>query len=308
MPHSNNKQFPTITFYSSHLHHLTTTSNSGRWHDDEAVSKDGAPSAHSAPKSLFAGLEVHKIAHHGYDDPEQNISRLLKHQFSLALLSSVSNQELATSISTDLRVLSQQRSSKAPHPTNTLQQFAQWKATLLHKNLAVVRNTAVPIFLRRSAPTATRRRSSRFLANLAGQVHFLVYGLGSTNTRMSNTVHRFFSSASSILRSLTVVNLWPSCVNQIFHEACHIYIIVCSNIAAHRWYFRIKHFASLLDFELFCCTGAASYYNSAIGLSNTPFLFFAAWALCQCLLHALCVALRSSSLYMYFFKYRILLI
>ena len=29
MPHSNNKQFPTITFYSSHLHHLTTTSNLG---------------------------------------------------------------------------------------------------------------------------------------------------------------------------------------------------------------------------------------------------------------------------------------
>ena len=213
MPHSNNKQFPTITFYSSHLHHLTTTSTLGRWHDDEAVSKDGAPSAHSAPKSLFAGLEVHNIAHHGYDDPEQNISRLLKHQFSLALLSSVSHQELASSISTDLRVLSQQRSSKAPHPTNTLQQFAQWKATLLHKNLAVVRNTAVPIFLRRSAPTATRRRSSRFLANLAGQVHFLVYGLGSTNTRMSNKVHRFFSSASSILRSLTLLTLWPSCVN-----------------------------------------------------------------------------------------------
>ena len=52
MPHSNNKQFPTITFYSSHLHHFTTTSNLGRWHDDEAVSKDGAPSAHSAPKSI----------------------------------------------------------------------------------------------------------------------------------------------------------------------------------------------------------------------------------------------------------------
>ena len=112
MPHSNNKQFPTITFYSSHLHHLTTTSNLGRWHDDEAVSKDGAPSAHSAPKSLFAGLEVHKFAHHGYDDPEQNISRLLKHRFSLALLSLVSHQELASPISTDLRVLSQQRSSK----------------------------------------------------------------------------------------------------------------------------------------------------------------------------------------------------
>ena len=216
MPHSNNKQFPTITFYSSHLHHLTTTSHLGRWHDDEAVSKDGAPSAHSAPKSLFAGLEVHKIAHHGYDDPEQNISRLLKHQFSLALLSSVSHQELASSISTDLRVLSQQRSSKAPHPTNTLQQFAQWKATLLHKNLVAVRNAAVSFLLRRSAPTATRRRSSRFLANLAGQVHFLVYGLGSTNTRMSNTVHRFFSSASSILRSLTLLTLWPSCVNFFF--------------------------------------------------------------------------------------------
>ena len=120
-------------------------------------------------------------------------------------------------------------------------------------------------------------------------------------------VHRYFSSASSILRSLTVVNLWPSCV-QIFHESCHIYIIVRSNIAAlrstrlsqgkvfrhfghiyfdcllnrkeyghtYKWHFQIKHFASLLDFELFCCTGAASYYNSAIGLSNRPFLFFAA--------------------------------
>ena len=196
MPHSNNKQFPTITFYSSHFHHFTTTSNLGQWHDDEAVSKDGAPSAHSAPKSLFAGLEVHKIAHHGYDDPEQNISRLLKHQFSLALLSSVSNQELATSISTDLRVLSQQRSSKAPHPTNTLQQFAKWKATLLHKNLVAVRNAAVSFFLRRSAPTATRRRSSRFLANLAGQVHFLVYGLGSTTTRMSNK-HATYTSLSA---------------------------------------------------------------------------------------------------------------
>ena len=119
-----------------------------------------------------------------------------------------------------------------------------------------------------------------------------------------------------------------------FHEACHIYIIVRSNIAAlrstrlsqgkvfrhfghiyfdcllnrkeyghtYKWHFQIKHFASLLDFELFCCTGAASYYNSAIGLSNRPYLFFAAWALCQCLLHALCVALRSSSLYMYFFQ------
>ena len=202
--------------------------------------------------------------------------------------------------------MSQQRSSKAPHPTNTLQQFAQWKATLLHKNLAVVRNTAVPIFLRRSAPTATRRRSSRFLANLAGQVHFLVYGLGSTNTRMSNKVHRFFSSASSISRSLTLLTFGHHAL--IFHEACHIYIIVRSNIAAlrstrlsqgkvfrhfghiyfdcllnrkeyghtNKWHFQIIHFASLLDFELFCCTGAASYYNSALGLSNRPFLFFAA--------------------------------
>ena len=135
MPHSNNKQFPTITFYSSHLHHLTTTSHLGRWHDDEAVSKDGAPSAHSAPSLCLQDWKFTQIAHHGYDDPEQNISRLLKHQFSLALLSSVSHQELASSISTDLRVLSQQRSSKAPHPTITLQQFAQWKATLLHKKL-----------------------------------------------------------------------------------------------------------------------------------------------------------------------------
>ena len=78
-------------------------------------------------------------------------------------------------------------------------------------------------------------------------------------------------------------------------HCCTANYSIFPRVWTHKWYFQIKHFASLLDFELFCCTGAASYYNSAIGLSNRPFLFFAAWALCQCLLHALCVALRSSS-------------
>ena len=137
---------------------------------------------------LFAGLEVHKIAHQGYDDPEQNISRLLQHRFSLTLLSSVLPRELASSICMDLRVLSQQRQSKAPHPTNTLQQLVKWKTKLLHNDLVAVRNAAVTFFLRRSAPTATRRRSSRLLANLAGLVHFQAYGLGSKILRMSSTV------------------------------------------------------------------------------------------------------------------------
>ena len=39
--------------FSSHLHNfMATKSNFGHWHGDEAVSKDGAPSAHSAPKSI----------------------------------------------------------------------------------------------------------------------------------------------------------------------------------------------------------------------------------------------------------------
>ena len=71
-------------------------------------------------------------------------------------------------------------------------------------------------------------------------------------------------------------------------HCCTANYSIFPRVWTHQWYFQIKHFASLIDFELFCCTGAASYYNSALGLSNRPFLFFAAWALCQCLLLAPC--------------------
>ena len=57
--------------------------------------------------------------------------------------------------------------------------LVEWATKQRHSHFNAVRNAIQCIYLRKRATTTNRRRSSRFTANLSGQVHFLHYGLGS---------------------------------------------------------------------------------------------------------------------------------